>query len=127
VILFFSIIGNLGQISKMFLQSEEADQDDSSESRVPEQDNNQPESFCEEVPITKKVLVQNSISVSTTKCHESGAVKELLLLETDLPGDVVLHWGVCRDDSRKWEVPPRPHPPGTVAFKERALRTQFRV
>ncbi|KAG5050587.1 Alpha-amylase 3, chloroplastic [Glycine soja] len=118
--------GNLGQISKMFLQSEEADQDDSSESRVPEQDNNQPESFCEEVPITKKVLVQNSISVSTTKCHESGAVKELLLLETDLPGDVVLHWGVCRDDSRKWEVPPRPHPPGTVAFKERALRTQFR-
>ncbi|TKY69722.1 Alpha-amylase 3 [Spatholobus suberectus] len=117
--------GNWGQISKMFLKSK-ADQDDSSESRVPEQENNQPEVFYEEVSITKKVLVNNSISVSTKKCFESGAVKDILYFETDLLGDVVLHWGVCRDDSRRWEVPPPPHPPGTVPFKDKALRTQLR-
>ncbi|RDX58077.1 Alpha-amylase 3, chloroplastic, partial [Mucuna pruriens] len=116
--------GNLGKISEMFLKSE-TDQDDSNESRVPEQENNQLKSFYEEVSITKNVLVNNSISVSIKKCFESEAVKDHLYFETDLPGDVVLHWGVCRDDSRRWEVPPHPHPPDTVAFKDRALRTQF--
>ncbi|KAL2349294.1 hypothetical protein Fmac_003294 [Flemingia macrophylla] len=117
--------GNLGQISEMFLKSR-ADKDVTSESRVSKQEKNQPEGFYEEVSITKKVLVNNSISVSTKKCFESGGVKDLIHFETDLPGEVVLHWGVCRDDSRKWEVPPPPHPPGTVLFKDRALRTQLR-
>ncbi|XP_029127408.1 alpha-amylase 3, chloroplastic isoform X2 [Cajanus cajan] len=117
--------GNLGQISEMFFKSR-ADRDERSESRVPEKENNQPERFYEEVSVTKKVSVKNSISVSTKKCFESGQVKDLIHFETDLPGDAVLHWGVCRDDSKKWEVPPPPHPPGTVSFKGRALRTQLR-
>ncbi|QCD90495.1 alpha-amylase [Vigna unguiculata] len=116
--------GNLGQLSRMF-SGLKADENKRSESRVPEGENNQPEGFYEEVYVTKKVLVSNSISVSTKKCFESGAVKDILYFETDLPGDVVLHWGVCRDDSRRWEVPPPPHPPSTVPFKDRALRTQL--
>lgn len=104
-----------------------ADENRSNESRVPEGENNKPEGFYEEVYVTKKILVSNSVSVSTKKCFESGAVKDILYFETDLPGDVVLHWGVCRDDSRRWEVPPPPHPPGTIPFKDRALRTQLLV
>ncbi|KAK7407343.1 hypothetical protein VNO78_09181 [Psophocarpus tetragonolobus] len=124
--------GNFGQLSKMFLKSEvdqddsSESQDDSSDSRVSEQENNKPEGFYEELPITKMVMVTNSISVSTKKYFESGAVKDLLYFETDLPGDIVIHWGVCRNDSRRWEVPPPPYPPGTVSFKDRALRTQLR-
>ncbi|KAK7307134.1 hypothetical protein VNO77_39937 [Canavalia gladiata] len=116
--------GNLGQISRMFRKSK-VGQDDGIESRDPKEENNQVEGFYEEVPITKEVLINNSISVTIKKCFESEAVKDLLYFETDLPGDVVLHWGVCRDDSRRWEVPPPPYAPGTVAFKDRALRTQL--
>ncbi|ESW29377.1 hypothetical protein PHAVU_002G065700 [Phaseolus vulgaris] len=114
--------GNLGQISKIFSKSK-ADENESSESRVPERESNQPDGFYEEVYVTKKVLISNSVTVSTKKCFESGAVKDILYVETDLPGDVVLHWGVCRNDTKRWEVPRSPYPPGTVPFKERALRT----
>jgi len=120
------ITGNLGQIYKIFYKSK-ADENESSESRVPEREKNQAEGFYEEVCVTKKVLISNSVTVSTKKCFQSGAVKDILYVETDLPGDVVLHWGVCRDGSRRWEVPPPPHPPGTVAFKDRALRTPLWV
>ncbi|KAK7309571.1 hypothetical protein RJT34_06410 [Clitoria ternatea] len=116
--------GNLGQKSKKFLKSK-AGQDVGSDIRDPKQTDNQLGGFYEEVPITKKVLINNSIRVSVEKCFESEEVKDLLYFETDLPGDLVLHWGVCRDDSRRWEVPPPPHPPGTVAFKDRALRTKL--
>ncbi|XP_027362029.1 alpha-amylase 3, chloroplastic-like [Abrus precatorius] len=117
--------GNLGQISKMFIKPK-AGLDNRSESRDPKQENNKVGGFYEEVTITKKVLINNSISVSIKKRFESEAVKDLLYFETDLPGDVVLHWGVCRDGSRRWEIPPPPHPPGTMAFKDKALRTQLR-
>lgn len=110
----------------MLLKSREG-QDDSSESRDPKQENNQLEGFYVEMPITKEVPINNSISVSIKKCFELEMVKNLLYFETDLSGDIVLHWGVCRDDSRRWEVPPSPHPPETVAFKDKALRTRLQV
>lgn len=116
----------MGQISKIFSKSK-ADENESSESRVPERESNQPDGFYEEVYVTKKVLISNSVTVSTKKCFESGAVKDILYVETDLPGDVVLHWGVCRNDTKRWEVPRSPYPPGTVPFKERALRTPLWV
>lgn len=119
----------MGQISHILPKSEETTddkiQDNSSLSVDPKQENSQVEGFYVELPITREVTVNNSISVSIRKCPES--VKNLLYLETDIPGDIVLHWGVCRDDSRRWEVPPAPHPPETVAFKDRALRTQLQV
>ncbi|XP_004489999.1 alpha-amylase 3, chloroplastic isoform X2 [Cicer arietinum] len=110
----------------LMLFKSRAGQDDSSESIDPKQENDQLEGYNVEIPITKKVLINNFISVSVKKYFESEEVKNLLYLETDLPGDVALHWGVCRDDSRKWEVPPAPHPSETVKFKDKALRTQFK-
>lgn len=107
----------------MFFKSKE----DNSESRDPKQENNQLEGFYVEIPITKEVPINNFISVSIKKYFESEAVKNLLYFETDLPGDVVLQWGVCRDDSRRWKVPPPPYPPQTVAFKDKALRTRLKV
>ena len=79
------------------------------------------------MPITKEVSINNSVTVSIKKSYESETYKNVLYFETDLPGDIVLHWGVCKDDSRRWEVPPAPHPPDTVAFKDKALRTKLQV
>ena len=118
----------MGQISNILLKPEATHnnvQDNSRETSDPKQENSQLEGFYVELPITKEVIVNNSISVSIKKCSETA--KNLLYLETDIPGDILLHWGVCRDDLRRWEVPPAPHPPETVAFKDRALRTKLQV
>ncbi|CAN1196917.1 Alpha-amylase 3, chloroplastic [Linum perenne] len=80
------------------------------------------EGIYEELPITKHIAIDNSVTVSVRKCPETS--KNLLHLETDLPAAVV-HWGVCRDDTKDWEIPPGPHPPGTIIFKEKALRTSL--
>lgn len=112
----------------MFLKSQaihNKGQDNISKSRDPEQENSQLEDFYVEQPITKEVSVNHSVSVSVRKCSETAQAH--LYLETDLPGDIVLHWGVCRNESRLWEVPPTPHPPETVVFKDRALRTPLQV
>ncbi|KAK8604393.1 hypothetical protein V6N13_099337 [Hibiscus sabdariffa] len=37
--------------------------------------------------------------------------------------DVVVHWGVCRDDATRWEIPAAPYPPETTLFKNKALHT----
>lgn len=75
--------------------------------------------------IAKEVSVCNKVSVSVKKCPETA--KNLLYLETDLLPDVVLHWGVCQDNSKKWEIPAAPYPPDTVVFKDKALRTLLQV
>ncbi|KAF7809171.1 alpha-amylase 3, chloroplastic isoform X1 [Senna tora] len=118
--------GALGQLSDMILKSEAKHyegQEKRRQSRDPKQETSQLEGFYVELPIIKEVSVNNSVSVSIRKCPETA--KNLLYLETDIPGDIVLHWGVCRDDARRWEVPPAPHPPETVIFKDRALRTKL--
>ncbi|KAK9276956.1 hypothetical protein L1049_006495 [Liquidambar formosana] len=116
--------GALGQLSNILLKPEGSHpkgQDSSSHSREPNQQNRCLEGFYEEHSIVKEVSVENSLSVSVTKCHETA--KNLLYLETDLPGEVVVHWGVCRDDAKRWEIPAAPHPPETKEFKKKALRT----
>lgn len=65
------------------------------------------------------------MSVSVRQCPDTA--KNILYLETDLPGDVVVHWGVCRDDAKNWEIPAAPHPPETTVFKNKALRTLLKV
>jgi len=62
---------------------------------------------------------------SIRNCSETA--NNILYLETDIPGDILLHWGVCRDNLKWWEIPPAPHPPETIAFKDRALRTKLQV
>ncbi|XP_027348716.1 alpha-amylase 3, chloroplastic isoform X4 [Abrus precatorius] len=118
--------GALGQISNILLKSEATHdkvQDDNSGSIDPKLENSQLEGFYVELPIAKEVIFNNSISVSIRKCSETA--NNLLYLKTDIPGDILLHWGVCRDDLMWWEIPPAPHPPETVAFKDRALRTKL--
>ncbi|RZB99474.1 alpha-amylase 3, chloroplastic isoform X1 [Glycine soja] len=118
--------GALGQISNILLKSEathDKDQDDNSGSINTKVENSQLEGFYVDLSITKEVIVENSISVSIRKCSETA--KNILYLETDIPGDILLHWGVCRDDLKWWEIPPAPHPPETIAFKDRALRTKL--
>lgn len=119
--------GDIGQISNVILDSEATNdkvQDSSSESESPKKENSQVEGFNVELPLTKEVTVNNSISVSVRKCSETA--KNILDLETDIPGNIFLHWGVCRDDLRSWEAPPAPHPPQTVAYKDTVLRTQLK-
>lgn len=81
--------------------------------------------FYEEYPIAKEELVQNSITVTVKKSSETD--KNLVQIDTDIPGDVVVHWGVCRDSKKHWEVPSIPHPPSTKIFRKKALRTLLQV
>ncbi|KAL2904364.1 Alpha-amylase 3 chloroplastic [Bienertia sinuspersici] len=83
------------------------------------------EGFYKEQSIVKEISVCNSLFVSVKKCPETD--KNLVTLETDLPGDVVVHWGVCRNNKKKWEVPAAPHPPNTEVFKRKALRTRLQT
>lgn len=115
--------GALGQLSGVLLKSEGAHPkgEDSSESRYPNQKKKSLEGFYEEHSIVREVLISNSVTVSVRKCPEMA--KNLLYMETDLPGDVVVHWGVCKDDGKKWEIPAEPYPAETIVFKNKALRT----
>ncbi|KAJ4711277.1 Alpha-amylase [Melia azedarach] len=116
--------GALGQLSNMIVKagaSKSKVEDSRSESRGLKQEKRVLEGFYEELPIAKEVVIDNSVTVSVRKCLQTA--KNLLYLETDLPGDVVVHWGVCRDDSKKWEIPSPPYPPETIEFKNKALRT----
>ncbi|CDP00291.1 unnamed protein product [Coffea canephora] len=116
--------GAFGQLSNMLLKSEGAENKmdfTSCESKAPPQQNSRLEGFYEEHPIVRETLVDNSVTVSVTQCPETA--KNLLYIETDLPGDVIVHWGVCKDKGRKWELPEQPYPSETKVFKNKALRT----
>lgn len=116
--------GALGQLSNILLKPEGSGskgQNCSSQSTDPSQKNKHLKGFYEEHSIVKEIAFENSLVVSLRKCPETA--KNLLFLETDLPGDVVVHWGVCKDDAKQWEVPSAPHPPQTEVFKKKALRT----
>ncbi|XP_061989795.1 alpha-amylase 3, chloroplastic [Rosa rugosa] len=118
--------GALGKLSNLFFKAESSnsqDKNSSSESRGTKEETRSLEGFYEELPIAKQIAVVNSVTVSVRKCPETA--KNLLYLETDLPDHVVVHWGVCKDDAKRWEIPAAPHPPETVVFKDKALRTRL--
>jgi len=64
------------------------------------------------------------VSAAVQKCPETA--KNLLYIETDLPRDVIIHWGVCKDDGKNWEIPAEPYPAETTVFKNKALRTSLK-
>ncbi|XP_022726067.1 LOW QUALITY PROTEIN: alpha-amylase 3, chloroplastic-like [Durio zibethinus] len=116
--------GALGQFSNMLLKAEAShanSQNSSGESKDSKNENRQLEGFYEEQPIVKEVSIGNLVGVAVRKSPDS--TKNVLYLETDIPGDVVVHWGVCRDDAKTWEIPASPYPPETAVFKNKALRT----
>lgn len=123
----FCIIGALGPLSSILLKTEpsQAKPKGSSSMFSGTEEVQCLEGFYEELPLVKEVPIHNSVSVSVRNCPDTA--KTLLYLETDLPGDVVVHWGVCRDGSKTWEIPAAPQPPETKVFKNKALRTLLQV
>ncbi|XWS34048.1 hypothetical protein CRYUN_Cryun21dG0005700 [Craigia yunnanensis] len=116
--------GALGQFSNMLLKAEASpanSQNSSSESKDSKKGTRQLEGFYEEQSIVKEVSIGNLVSIAVRKSPD--ATKNVLYLETDIPGDVLVHWGVCRNDARTWEIPAAPYPPETAVFKNKALRT----
>lgn len=81
--------------------------------------------FYEEQSVSKETFSDNSVSVSVK--HSLEKAKIVLNMETDLPGDVVVHWGVYKDDGKTWEIPAEPYPPETCMFKNKALQTLLQV
>ncbi|KAJ4961719.1 hypothetical protein NE237_021629 [Protea cynaroides] len=116
--------GALSQLSSMLLNPESSqpkDQDDNSKSMDLKQKTRNLEGFYKEISILKEVPAENFMTVSVRKSLEKD--KHVVRLETDLPGDVVVHWGVCRDNDRRWEIPAGTHPPETKMYKKMALQT----
>lgn len=122
-----SIVGALVQLYNLLVKAESnsKDQGSNGESGDTKESKKDLEGFYEELPIVKEVAVDNLVCVSVRKCPET--TKYLLYLETDLPGDVTVHWRACRDETRKWKIPAAPHPPETTVFKNKALRTLLQV
>ncbi|XP_073525856.1 uncharacterized protein [Phyllobates terribilis] len=73
--------------------------------------------------VVGKIHMENSVHVSVKKCGETD--KNIVDIETDIVEEVVAHWGVCKDDHKKWEVPASPHPPNTRVINDRALETKL--
>ncbi|KAK2989764.1 hypothetical protein RJ640_012704 [Escallonia rubra] len=116
--------GALGQLSNMLLNSEGAQydgEDGTNDLREPTQQKRGLEGFYEEHYIIKESLIDSSVSVSVSRSPETA--KNSLLIETDLPGDIVVHWGVCKDEGKRWEIPAEPYQAETIVFKNKAMRT----
>ncbi|KAK4481620.1 hypothetical protein RD792_012524, partial [Penstemon davidsonii] len=114
------VAGALGKLSNRVLQTDSADYngEDTRESKLRK---SPLQGFYEEHSVFKETITDNSLSVSVKHCLEKTI--NILQIETDLPGDVVVHWGVCKDEGKTWEIPTEPYPPETSMFKNKALRT----
>ncbi|KAI3502457.1 hypothetical protein L1887_30536 [Cichorium endivia] len=108
--------GTSGQLSGMVLKSENSISEGENESGNLKE-------FYEEHSIVKETLIENSMNVCIKRSSESS--NNEVHMETDIPGDVIVHWGVCKDDNKKWEIPSGPFPDNTSVFKNKALRTQL--
>lgn len=60
------------------------------------------EEFYEEMLISKYVVGDNLVSVIVRKCFEIS--KNIVSIEIDLSGDVIVYWGVCKNGNKKWEI-----------------------
>ncbi|CAH9123882.1 unnamed protein product [Cuscuta epithymum] len=116
--------GALGQLSDMLLKSEVEHPKGVNRSNVlrePTEQTRRHGGFYEEQVIVKETLVDNTVVVTVKECPETA--KNILQIDTDLPGDVLIHWGVCKDESKNWELPAEPYPAQTTIFKNKAMRT----
>ncbi|XP_042052904.1 alpha-amylase 3, chloroplastic-like isoform X2 [Salvia splendens] len=115
-------LGDLGKISNLPQETKSADAevDDIKESSLKQRPL---QGFYVEHSVFKEICIDNSMSVSVSHCSEKA--KNVVRIETDLPGDVVVHWGVWRDEGKNWEVPVEPYPPETITFKNKALQTRL--
>nr|XP_010925057.1 alpha-amylase 3, chloroplastic [Elaeis guineensis] len=117
-------LGTFDQISSLLVKAEGSSskpQETVGEAKVTKQQNGHIQAFHEEYSLLKEEFLQNFMTVTVRKSDESD--KNIVQFDTDVPGDVVVHWGVCRDNGKKWEIPPPPHPPATKIFRHKALQT----
>ncbi|WOL02990.1 alpha-amylase 3, chloroplastic [Canna indica] len=116
--------GALNQISSLLPKAEGSSskqKDSAGEVRDTMIQNRHISQFSEEISISKQLLVTNSMTVSVRKSDDTD--KKIIQFDTDLPGDVIVHWGVCTNDGRKWVIPSTPHPPTTKIFRQKVLQT----
>jgi alpha-glucan, water dikinase len=77
-----------------------------------------------------QIIYQQSFKVEPD-CRLSVAVSRdesrlHVFLSTDLPGRLLLHWGITAGSRREWGSPPMAMlPPGTLLFQEKAAQTPF--
>ncbi|PKA50955.1 Alpha-amylase 3, chloroplastic [Apostasia shenzhenica] len=110
--------GSLNQLSNFLMKHDVSDFED--------QENNSNihqilmKDYYEEYSVIKAEFAQNSLTVTV---KSGGANKMLVYFDTDVPGDVTIHWGVCKDKNIRWELPSAPFPPSTRIFRQKALQT----
>jgi len=62
--------------------------------------------------------------LAAASTNEDGVVRVTLV--TDVPGPLILHWGVARHNREEWSLPPPcMRPPGTTVYERSAARTSF--
>ncbi|KAL8137896.1 hypothetical protein V2J09_003897 [Rumex salicifolius] len=115
----------LGHLSSILVKPEDTKLKNKSSSEVSTEtsQSEKPHGFYEEQHVVKEFFLENSVDVSIRKSDETA--KKTVCLETDLPGDVVVHWGVCKDNQKKWEIPDSSYSQYTETFKNKALRTRL--
>ncbi|KAG5604180.1 hypothetical protein H5410_025672 [Solanum commersonii] len=119
-------LGKLGKLSNILLNPEASPSKGESSSKDGSgAKNRRLEGFYEEHVIVRETLVDNIVNVSVKQCPETA--KNILCIDTDIPGNVILHWGICKGDTKIWELPTMPYPAETVVFKNKALRTLLQI
>lgn len=116
--------GPFNQISKFLLKSDAShskDHESSSDLLDSSHGCRHISDFYEEYSAIKEEFVLNSVTVTVRSSIEEN--KTLVYFDTDLLGDVIIHWGVCRNEMKNWEIPPPPFPPSTKIFRQKALQT----
>lgn len=117
--------GILDWMSGMFLKPEESPPqapENGSEIEDANHSNQRGDGVCKEYKLSKETVLENFLKVSVHKNTEEKL--NLVSFDTDLPGDVVLHWGVCKDDAKRWEILLQSeYPSDTIVFRRRALQT----
>ena len=55
-----------------------------------------------------------------------GKDRYLIKLFSDIPGRLVLHWGIAKKSRYEWLLPPEPlWPQGTIAIDDKAVQSHF--
>lgn len=83
------------------------------------------EGYHKEYSICKEEQVTNSVTVAIMR--NEGENTNHLLFDTDIPGEVIVHWGVCKGDDKSWHIPKTPHPPKSRVFRKKAVQTLLQV
>ncbi|KAJ3695027.1 hypothetical protein LUZ60_000404 [Juncus effusus] len=105
--------GAFGQISSMLIKTNEETNPNPLPKPITE--------FEEEYTIFEQEKFQNSLKITVNKENERNNVVEF---ETDIPDQVIVHWGVSmNNNSNNWEIPNPPYPNNTKILRKKALQT----